>query len=83
MRSSKASLETSQWNDIKVYCLTCLNWIWLIPELLAQFGQLGLQLSHGGGNGFTMLGNDGLHPNRDGYATMRPLAEAVIARAGR
>jgi lysophospholipase L1-like esterase len=29
------------------------------------------------------LGNDGLHPNRDGYAIMRPLAEAAIARASR
>ena len=28
------------------------------------------------------LGNDGLHPNRDGYAAMRPLAERAIARAG-
>jgi lysophospholipase L1-like esterase len=29
------------------------------------------------------LANDGLHPNRDGYAAMRPLAEQVIARAAR
>ena len=29
------------------------------------------------------LGNDGLHPNRDGYARMRPLTEAAIARASR
>ncbi len=29
------------------------------------------------------LGNDGLHPNRDGYAAMRPLTERAIARAGR
>jgi lysophospholipase L1-like esterase len=27
------------------------------------------------------LGNDGLHPNRDGYAKMRPLTEAAIKRA--
>ena len=27
------------------------------------------------------LTNDGLHPNRAGYAVMRPLAEAAIARA--
>jgi len=27
------------------------------------------------------LANDGLHPNRDGYALMRPLAEKAIARA--
>ena len=29
------------------------------------------------------LANDGLHPNRDGYAIMRPLAERAIARAAR
>jgi len=29
------------------------------------------------------LGNDGLHPNRDGYAAMRPLADRAIARANR
>ncbi len=29
------------------------------------------------------LGNDGLHPNRAGYAVMRPLADRAIARAGR
>ena len=29
------------------------------------------------------LGNDGLHPNRDGYALMRPIAEQAIARAAR
>lgn len=29
------------------------------------------------------LANDGLHPNRDGYAVMRPLAEAAIARAAK
>ena len=29
------------------------------------------------------LGNDGLHPNRDGYALMRPVAEQAIARAAR
>ena len=29
----------------------------------------------------TALGNDGIHPNRDGYAAMRPLAERAIARA--
>ncbi len=29
------------------------------------------------------LGNDGLHPNRNGYSAMRPLAERAIARAGR
>lgn len=28
------------------------------------------------------LGNDGLHPNRDGYAAMRPLTLRAIARAG-
>lgn len=27
------------------------------------------------------LANDGLHPNRDGYALMRPLADEAIARA--
>ncbi|HET8698069.1 MAG TPA: GDSL-type esterase/lipase family protein, partial [Gammaproteobacteria bacterium] len=27
------------------------------------------------------LGNDGVHPNREGYARMRPLAEAAIAEA--
>jgi lysophospholipase L1-like esterase len=27
------------------------------------------------------LGNDGVHPNRDGYAAMRPLAERAIAAA--
>lgn len=31
----------------------------------------------------TALGNDGLHPNRDGYKVMRPLAERAIARAAR
>lgn len=29
------------------------------------------------------LGNDGLHPNRDGYALMRPLTERAIARAAK
>ena len=29
------------------------------------------------------LGNDGLHPNRDGYAAMRPLAERAITRAAK
>ncbi len=29
------------------------------------------------------LGNDGLHPNRDGYAKMRPLTDAAIKRAMR
>lgn len=29
------------------------------------------------------LGNDGVHPNRDGYAVMRRLAEAVLAEAPR
>jgi lysophospholipase L1-like esterase len=27
------------------------------------------------------LGNDGVHPNRAGYAAMRPLAERAIAAA--
>lgn len=31
----------------------------------------------------TALGNDGLHPNRDGYKVMRPLAERAITRAAR
>ncbi len=29
------------------------------------------------------LANDGLHPNRDGYALMRPLTDKAIARAGK
>jgi lysophospholipase L1-like esterase len=29
------------------------------------------------------LGNDGLHPNRDGYAKMRPLTDAAIKRAAK
>lgn len=29
------------------------------------------------------LGNDGLHPNRDGYALMRPLTEQAIAHAAK
>ena len=29
------------------------------------------------------LGNDGLHPNRDGYAAMRPIAQQAIARAAK
>ena len=29
------------------------------------------------------LGNDGLHPNRDGYAAMRPLTDKAIKRAGK
>ena len=29
------------------------------------------------------LANDGLHPNRDGYAAMRPLTEQAIARAAK
>jgi len=34
-----------------------------------------------GAGGFnTALANDGLHPNRDGYAIMRPLAERAFAR---
>lgn len=37
--------------------------------------------SEGGFN--AALSNDGLHPNRDGYAVMRPLAERAIARAAR
>ena len=28
------------------------------------------------------LANDGVHPNRDGYALMRPVAEAALAAAG-
>jgi lysophospholipase L1-like esterase len=28
------------------------------------------------------FGNDGLHPNRDGYAAMRPLADKALAQAG-
>ena len=31
----------------------------------------------------TALANDGVHPNRDGYALMRPLAERAIAQAAR
>ena len=31
----------------------------------------------------TALANDGVHPNRDGYALMRPLAERAIALAAR
>ena len=35
-----------------------------------------------GADGFNAaLANDGLHPNRDGYAVMRPLTEQAIARA--
>jgi lysophospholipase L1-like esterase len=30
-----------------------------------------------------VLSNDGLHPNRDGYAIMRPLALEAISRAGK
>jgi lysophospholipase L1-like esterase len=40
-------------------------------------------LGNGDGGLKDTLGNDGLHPNRDGYAAMRPLAEAAIARASR
>ncbi len=29
------------------------------------------------------LGNDGLHPNRDGYATMRPLTDKAIKKAAK
>jgi lysophospholipase L1-like esterase len=29
------------------------------------------------------LGNDGLHPNRDGYVAMRPLTDKAIKRAGK
>ena len=40
-------------------------------------------LANGEGGLQDALGNDGLHPNRDGYAAMRPLTEAAIARAMR
>lgn len=40
-------------------------------------------LADGEGGLKDALGNDGLHPNRDGYAAMRPLAERAIARAAR
>jgi lysophospholipase L1-like esterase len=38
-------------------------------------------LADNGGGLADSLGNDGLHPNRDGYAKMRPLTDAAIKRA--
>jgi len=40
-------------------------------------------LAAGDGSLKSALANDGLHPNRDGYALMRPLTERAIARATR
>jgi lysophospholipase L1-like esterase len=40
-------------------------------------------LDDGQGGLKAALANDGLHPNRDGYALMRPLTDRAIARAAR
>jgi lysophospholipase L1-like esterase len=44
----------------------------LLPEAMAKMGGLA-----------AALGNDGLHPNRDGYAAMRPLTDKAINQAGK
>ena len=40
-------------------------------------------LADGAGGFNAALANDGLHPNRAGYAAMRPLAERAVARAAK
>lgn len=40
-------------------------------------------LSDSAGGLADALGNDGLHPNRDGYAAMRPLTDRAIGKAGK
>jgi len=40
-------------------------------------------LADSGGGLAETLGNDGLHPNRDGYAAMRPLTDKAIKRAAK
>jgi lysophospholipase L1-like esterase len=45
------------------------------------FVDYGVVLADAGGGLREDLGNDGVHPNRTGYAAMRPLAERAIAAA--
>lgn len=54
----------------------------LAAEKRVTYVDYGLVLSDGAGGLAAALGNDGLHPNRDGYAAMRPLTEQAIRRAG-
>jgi lysophospholipase L1-like esterase len=50
-------------------------------ELGLVFVDYGTVLADAGGGLREDLGNDGVHPNRAGYAAMRPLAERAIAAA--
>lgn len=54
----------------------------LAAEKRVTFVDYGPVLTDGAGGLAAALGNDGLHPNRDGYAAMRPLTEQAIRRAG-
>lgn len=58
-----------------------------LRQLAAQqhvfFLDYGPSLTDSEGGLKAALANDGLHPNRDGYAIMRPLAEKAIARAAK
>jgi len=53
----------------------------LAAELKITYVDYGPVLADGAGGLADALGNDGLHPNRDGYAAMRPLAETAIRQA--
>ena len=59
----------------------------LLAELARQqhvgFVDYAAVLANAEGGLKNALGNDGLHPNRDGYALMRPLTEQAIARAAK
>jgi lysophospholipase L1-like esterase len=55
----------------------------LAKEMRVTFVDYGAVLANAEGGLQDPLGNDGLHPNRDGYAAMRPLTERAIAKAGR
>jgi lysophospholipase L1-like esterase len=45
------------------------------------FVNYGTALADSDGGMAAEMGNDGVHPNRDGYGAMRPLAETAMARA--
>jgi lysophospholipase L1-like esterase len=57
-------------------------WLRAIAEAQGLvFVDYGAVLADADGGLRTDLGNDGVHPNRDGYAAMRPLADRAIAAA--
>ncbi len=55
----------------------------LAADKKITFVDYGPVLADSQGGMAAALGNDGLHPNRDGYAAMRPLTDKAIKRATR